>query len=483
MRILFIAQDGFAPSGVTTYGLHVLQSAPGSQMLLLNATGRSQVMPPELLRRIAPVTEEESHDPARVALRIEAIASAMGKVTIAPNTGDTPWAATLAWLRHLSPERRAQVRILGIVHSDMETQFSMARQYVAVSPVWGAVSRHCADTLRVRLAGTGAVVHEITYPTLLPRSISRVRKSGPLRLVYAGRLEEPQKRVSRLVELFTILAQRGTEFRAVVAGDGPARRAFASALAGSPAAQFVSLAGAVDRERLGQILAQSDVLVLTSAFEGMPLALLEGMAAALCPVVMAVQSGLPELLRDGVNARVVPQGDVEAMAGVLQELASDRSQNERLGLAARETIRSTCAPEAHFKRLSEIIDELWSMPPPNPDLVPPDPTAASIRDLARRLRRMGKPAVVFGAGMFGRKVVDACLAEGVTLRGLFDSDPSRQGWSYRGLQCRDPKELPLAGDVVVAIGSLQFAAQMREQVVETFRRTGADVSGIVAVLP
>ena len=71
-------------------------------------------------------------------------------------------------------------------------------------------------------------------------------------------------------------------------------------------------------------------------YEGMPLALIEGMAAG-CAVVGSAVPGVRETLRDGVDGLLVPESDAVALADALERLLRDDALAERLGATARET--------------------------------------------------------------------------------------------------------------------------------------------------
>lgn len=482
--ILYTCQDGEAPSGVATYGRAMLRALPEASMMLLNVD-RAVHLGEEALR-IRHVPAALGHDVREIAAGLRDMLPEGARATLLPNTGDTPWEATRLLLAVMPEPARQQIRVLGIVHSDMETQYALAERFLAIAPVWIGVSRRCADELRRRVGGRGARVHELPYPIETSESVVRESiVSGPLRLAYVGRLEEPQKRVSRLATVLEGLTARGIDCLATVAGDGPARADFEAQLkrAGGDVRQRVTLAGVLDPAGVAGIWQTHDVCVLTSAYEGMPLALLEAMAAGVCPVVMAVDSGLPELLTDRVNARVVPQGDVDAMVAVLRELAGDREQVARLGAAARETVRTRFSPEAHFARLQAIIEELWALPPPDPTLIGPDATGIAVATIVARLKASNRPVAVFGAGMFGRKVVDACLNAGLTVVALADSDPAREGWAYRGLVCREPGSLLAHRGCAIALGSMQFAVEMARRIADLAVQRGLPIPPLISFGP
>ena len=474
MTPIFICQDGVQPSGVATYGYAVLRRFPASRMLLLNAADMPPAAPRELAAQIMLLPEARSHDPAAVAQALGAIVrQCSGLVVILPNTGDTPWTATAELLRQSPRVLRECVRVLGIVHSDMETQYALAAQYQTVAPIWIGVSRRCAVELRRRLTADEKVVHELPYPITIPVESFRAGE-GPLRIAYVGRLEEPQKRVSRLVPLFAELVRRGVDFAATVVGDGPAAGDFARALseAGPEVLARVRRTGALGRDAVDEVWRNNDVALLVSAFEGMPLAMLEAMAAGVCPVAMAIESGLDELICDRAEGRVVPQGDVPAMADVLAELAMDRALLRRMGAGARRRVQERFSPEAHFASLSAILARLAQTTVPDASALTSDPTAAAVQRVVDAAAASGRPVAVYGAGMIGRKVMDACCARGLRIDGWFDSDAGRAGTTYCGVVCESPKSVVAWPESVFIAASLQFAPAMIARIEAEFGSAG-----------
>lgn len=481
-HLLYISQDGAKPSGITTYGCHILAARDGAHMLLLNADRPPPAARAEIHARIHCVPENESHDIQAVARHLGVLASALpGEVVVLPNTGDTPWNATVEWLRGLEPGQRVRFRVLGIVHSDVETQYAGAVRHATFAGAWVGVSRRCAAELRRRLAGKvpAGAIHELPYPMSVPAQAAAPNRSGPIRVVYAGRLEEPQKRVSRLAIVLNALVERGVDFAATIVGDGPARAEFAAAIGCGAAATCVRLTGALDRAALAAVLEASDIFLLTSDYEGLPLALLEAMAAGVCPVVMQVESGLEDVATAEENAIVVAPGDIAAMTDAVAQLSCDRARLERLKCAARETIRARFSPQRHFARLEEILTACWAEPPPNPGSVMPDPAAAAVHRLVERARAAASPVVVYGAGMFGRKVIDACAVAGIKVVGLVDSDPSRTGQIYRGMVCTAPDALTRWRGVVFLAGSMEFAEEIAQRIASEFSRCGLPAPTVI----
>jgi glycosyltransferase involved in cell wall biosynthesis len=142
-------------------------------------------------------------------------------------------------------------------------------------------------------------------------------------IVSVGRLRPP-KDFGTLAEAVRLL-EPGT-FRAVVVGDGPDRALL-------PADAPLELLG--ERDDVPELLAASDVFVLFSRSEGLPMSILEAMAAGL-PVVASNVGGVPELVADGETGLLVPPGDPQALAAALRRLVENEDLRRRLGARGRE---------------------------------------------------------------------------------------------------------------------------------------------------
>jgi glycosyltransferase involved in cell wall biosynthesis len=112
------------------------------------------------------------------------------------------------------------------------------------------------------------------------------------------------------------------------------------------------------RNDVPRVVSGSDVFTLASRFEGLSIALMEAMALGRPPVVTRA-GGLPEIVTDGVEGRLVPPGDAHALARCLIEVLLDRSLRERLGRAARARA-STFDIRRTVARVEHVYEELLS---------------------------------------------------------------------------------------------------------------------------
>jgi glycosyltransferase involved in cell wall biosynthesis len=154
----------------------------------------------------------------------------------------------------------------------------------------------------------------------------------PGRLLFVGRLVEKKGLAVLLAALRRLPA--GT-FHLRVVGDGPLRAQLERAAAGLP----VEFVGALHRDELAREYAAAALLVFPSVAaaggdqDGLPVALLEGMAAGR-PVVASDLPGLADAVVDGESGRLVPSGDAEALATAIAELLGDPGTSAALAHGA-----------------------------------------------------------------------------------------------------------------------------------------------------
>jgi glycosyltransferase involved in cell wall biosynthesis len=160
-----------------------------------------------------------------------------------------------------------------------------------------------------------------------------------LRLVYVGRLAEPDKKVSDLIRIVERLRSSRIAYSLKVIGDGPMMPAFQSELNAEIAAGTLEMLGWVDNAVLLEHLRSSDVSLLVSESEGFCIALVEAMANGCCPIVTDIDSGNKQLVENGVNGFVVPVGDVGGFVDKIELLAADRGRLTEMRKAAWYTGR------------------------------------------------------------------------------------------------------------------------------------------------
>ena len=159
------------------------------------------------------------------------------------------------------------------------------------------------------------------------------RSGNPsLLLLTVGRLQAPKDYATLVAALARL---RDLSVRTQIVGDGPDRPVVTAALRDAGLDESVELLG--DRDEVASLLAAADCFVLASRSEGLPLSVLEAMAAGL-PVVASDVGGVHELVADGVTGSLVPPGDPAALADALRELLRDPARRLQLGAAGRARV-------------------------------------------------------------------------------------------------------------------------------------------------
>lgn len=183
-------------------------------------------------------------------------------------------------------------------------------------------------------------------------------KSGVVTLLAVGRLG-PEKRFDRL--LFVLAALRescSTPFRALIVGDGPERhtlerQAFDLGLLHA----VVEFRGPV--AAVGPVYRESDVLVLTSDWEGTPNVILEAMASGLTIVSTRV-GGVPEIVTHGETGYLVDRDDTRALRQALERLVDNRSLRLEMGQRAREYVLAQHSLQQLPHRLTTLYHSVLS---------------------------------------------------------------------------------------------------------------------------
>lgn len=179
------------------------------------------------------------------------------------------------------------------------------------------------------------------------------REAGgdPLRLLFVGNLSA-RKGVPELLRALALspLAQMPLRLTLAGGGDVQAFRAIAAALG---LGERVHFEGWADQRRVAQLMSESDLLVLPSYDEGLPLVILEALACGV-PVVCTPVGEIPHLLHDGVHARFVAPGDVSSLARTLAGLLADHTQRAALAHQGRALYEAAFSLPRFFDQIAAL---------------------------------------------------------------------------------------------------------------------------------
>lgn len=171
------------------------------------------------------------------------------------------------------------------------------------------------------------------------------------RLLFVGRLAGV-KGVPILLDAVKALKARHPELTLTLIGDGPDRAALEAQAA--PLGETVAFLGYRSQSEVAEALRNSDLFVLPSFAEGVPVVLMEAMASSL-PVVTTRIAGVPELVTQWETGLLVPPGDAVALTEALDRLLSDPSQRHAMGAAGRATVETEFNIHREAAHLSQLF--------------------------------------------------------------------------------------------------------------------------------
>ncbi len=202
--------------------------------------------------------------------------------------------------------------------------------------------------------------HTITIPNA--SEIAAVpRKSQPgeqFKLLFLGRIEDASKGVLWLPDLMRRLPGN---VMLTVAGDGPDLKAMRASAAGL--GSRICFLGAVEPRRVPALLAEQDVLIAPSRFEGLPVALVEAMACGCVPLASHIKGVTDFLIDDGRTGFLFPVGDMATAAAQVRRLMARPELLAEMSIAAQGVIQKRNSVERLGEAYHSLLMQLVAQPP------------------------------------------------------------------------------------------------------------------------
>ena len=250
-------------------------------------------------------------------------------ISVSPDVG---WVA----LPYLNPA----IATFTIGHTDAETFYLPARHYqpfiTRAIGVSDEVCQHYISQCNFPAVAVKWIPYGVVVNPLLPAKHSNEQ----LQLIYVGRVEEEQKRISDLIKIVLQLSADNLAFNLKIVGDGPEMPVLKNSLVKEIKEGKVEILGWRKTQEVIELLKQSEIFLLTSAFEGFCIALIEAMANGCCPLVTDIKSGNKQLISGGQNGFIFPIGDTEKFVEKLKALAADKELLYTFRQAAWETSKN-----------------------------------------------------------------------------------------------------------------------------------------------
>jgi glycosyltransferase involved in cell wall biosynthesis len=234
----------------------------------------------------------------------------------------------------------------GLAKSWVRAVLREAARVVVLSRRWHDEVHKIEPTARTTIIGN---------PVSVP--ISFVPLQRPARTVLFLASLHVDKGVLDLVRAIPIVLRTVPGARFVLAGSGDAAASIAELARSLGVEHALRLPGWVNGKDKDDLLRQSDVFVLPSYYEGLPLGVLEAMASGV-PVIATPVGGIPDVIRDGVNGLLVDPGQPEPLARAIVTMLTDDALRTRLREAAHSDVRKRYSTEAVIEDLETLYREL-----------------------------------------------------------------------------------------------------------------------------
>ena len=184
---------------------------------------------------------------------------------------------------------------------------------------------------------------------------ARLKLDDDAILVGTVAVQRTQKALDVWLRVARAVWERHPQVRFVLVGDGPERgrlEALAREMGLAEVVHFVGL-----QTDPVPWLSAMDVWLSTSVFEGLPLALLEAMAAER-PVVATAVGGVAEVIADHFNGRLLKAGDEDGLISAVSTLVTDRAAARRLGVMGRTVVQKRFGIRTMQERLRTIYESV-----------------------------------------------------------------------------------------------------------------------------
>ena len=249
--------------------------------------------------------------------------------------------------------------IIGVLHADELHYYDLAKRYSDKVAVFTCVSERVHRVLLERVPQIPAAsVHTIPCGINLPSETKPRNLPHILQLAYVGRITQYQKRTGDLAAIAVALREQHVPFHLHIIGDGTDKNALQETFRSKDLGHVATFHGWLPQKDVTSYLAASDILILTSDFEGTPIAMMEALAAG-CGVVGTRVSGIEDYESNPLAADcygVYTVGDIaEAIKKIMIVASVTTTFREK---AARKLAESEFSMDICIERYTKAMGDI-----------------------------------------------------------------------------------------------------------------------------
>jgi glycosyltransferase involved in cell wall biosynthesis len=253
--------------------------------------------------------------------------------------------------------------IIAVLHADEAYYYNIAARYHSKLAAVVCVSQRVSATaLRQIPELSPSIVHTIPCGISLPPINYTNKIDKTIKLVYAGRVSVYQKRAGDLLKIALLLAKEQISFHLDIIGDGDAKAGLMQGVEEAGLQNSISFRGWLSQPEVAKYLANADMLLMTSDFEGTPIAMMEALAAG-CGMVGTRVSGIEDYEQHRYAdkcLKIYTVGDIEDAAKKVVQL-SVIAQSVRQ-IAARQLAENEFSMNVCLNKYINVINSLNFVP-------------------------------------------------------------------------------------------------------------------------
>lgn len=257
--------------------------------------------------------------------------------------------------------KKAGIPTVMVLHNDNKYHYDLVHKYAANNNESDVSAVVCVSNLIHEISKKTAPLHPcikyIPYGAPITPEVAKISEDGILNIVYAGRIDEKQKRISEVTQAFCKAAREVPGTNYTIYGDGPAVQAVQEILNTAGKNLPVKFKGKLKSTEVQEHLLQNQVFVLLSDFEGLPITLIEAMACGLVPICTHMRSGIADLITDGEEGFLIEDRN-DSFIAVIKKLKENPGLWIKMSKAAREKMIRYYSIEASSSQWISLLLEL-----------------------------------------------------------------------------------------------------------------------------
>jgi len=181
----------------------------------------------------------------------------------------------------------------------------------------------------------------------------RKSESKKLKFISVGRLEE-QKGLIYLIESVREIVKENKDIEILLVGEGAKKDELLEKIKEYKLDNYFNFIGSKTNEEVMKLYTESDIFILSSVWEGLPIALLEAMSFGL-PVVTTNVGGISKICSNNKNALIIPAKNTSALKEAMTSLIKDKSLRKKLGENARKTVEKNY----NWDKISKLTHKIY----------------------------------------------------------------------------------------------------------------------------